>query len=63
MKFVSLETRRFRGSLIIFILMIDAIISSETTVVTQRNIQEDGIFHTLRLDNLKSYIALTSWAL
>jgi hypothetical protein len=40
--------------------------SSETSVltrVTRRNIQEDGILHGYRREKLKSYIALTGWAL
>jgi hypothetical protein len=47
-------------------LMMRAVRSSETSVltrVTRRNIPEDGIFHSHRLENLKSYIALTGWAL
>jgi hypothetical protein len=30
---------------------------------TRRNIPEDGILHSHRPENLKSYIALTGWAL
>jgi hypothetical protein len=30
---------------------------------TQRNIPEDGILHSHRRENNKSYIALTGWAL
>jgi hypothetical protein len=40
--------------------------SSETSVLTSaklRNITEDGILHSHRRENLKSYIALTGWAL
>jgi hypothetical protein len=40
--------------------------SSETSVIirtTQRHIPEDGIFHSHRRENLKSYIALTGWGL
>jgi hypothetical protein len=47
-------------------LMMEVIRSSETSVlsrVTQRNILEDGILHSQRRENLKSYIALTGWAL
>jgi hypothetical protein len=39
---------------------------SETSVVTRatrRNIPEDAILHSLRRENLKSYIALTGWTL
>jgi hypothetical protein len=46
--------------------MIEAIYSSETSVITRatrRNIPEDGIFHSHRRENLKSYIALTGWTL
>jgi hypothetical protein len=47
-------------------LKMEAIISSETSVLTRatgRNIPEDGILHTRRGENFKSYIALTGWAL
>jgi hypothetical protein len=40
--------------------------SSETSVLTRatwRNIQEDGILHNHRRENLTSYEALTGWAL
>jgi hypothetical protein len=40
--------------------------SSETSVLTRatrRNIPEDVILHSHRYENLKSYIALTVWAL
>jgi hypothetical protein len=40
--------------------------SSETSVLTRetlRDIPEDGILHSLRRENLKSYIALTGWTL
>jgi hypothetical protein len=40
--------------------------SSETLVLTRttrRNIPEDGILHSHRRENLKSYIALTDWTL
>jgi hypothetical protein len=46
--------------------MMEAICSSETsnlTRATQRNIPEDGILHSHRRGNLKSYIALTGWAM
>jgi hypothetical protein len=39
---------------------------SETSVLrraTRRNIPKDGILHSNRRENLKSYIALTDWAL
>jgi hypothetical protein len=33
------------------------------TRTKRRNIPEDAILHSLRLENLKSYIVLTEWAL
>jgi hypothetical protein len=47
-------------------LMMEALRSSETVVLTRatlRNIPEDGILHSDRRENLKSYIALTGWTL
>jgi hypothetical protein len=47
-------------------LMMKAICSSETSVLARakrRNIPEDGILHSHRRENLKSYIALTGWTL
>jgi hypothetical protein len=44
----------------------EAIRSSETSVLTKvsrSNISEDGIPHSHRLENLKSYTELTGWAL
>jgi hypothetical protein len=44
----------------------EAIRSSGTSVptrTTRRNVLEDGILHSDSLENLKSYIALTVWAL
>jgi hypothetical protein len=44
----------------------EVIYSSETSVLTiakLHNIPEDDILHSQRLENLKSYIALTGWAL
>jgi hypothetical protein len=46
--------------------LVEAIRSSETSVAkkaTRRNIPEDDILHSHRRENLKSYIALTGWAL
>jgi hypothetical protein len=37
--------------------------SSVLTRATRRNMPEDGILHSHRWENLKSYIALTGWAL
>jgi hypothetical protein len=51
---------------ILVTLMMEAIRSSETSVVTratQRNTPEDSILHSHRCENLKSYIALTGWTL
>jgi hypothetical protein len=54
------------SSPILVTLMLQALSSSETSIlsrVTRRNIPEDGILHSHRRENLKSYIALTGWAL
>jgi hypothetical protein len=50
----------------LFTLIMVAIRSSETPVLTKatrRHIQEDGILHSHRNENLKSYTTLTRWAL
>jgi hypothetical protein len=47
-------------------LMTELISSSEASVLTstkRRNNPEDGILHSHRRENLKSYIAVTNWAL
>jgi hypothetical protein len=52
--------------LILFNLMMEVMCSSETSVVTRatrRHISENGIDLSHRLENLKSYIALTGWTL
>jgi hypothetical protein len=52
------------SSPILVTLMMVATRSSETSVltgVTRRNIPEDGILHSHRRENLKSYITLTGW--
>jgi hypothetical protein len=54
------------GSPTLATLMMESIRSSETSVLTtgtRRNIPDDGILHSHRRKNLKSYIALTGWAL
>jgi hypothetical protein len=51
---------------ILVTLIKDALNFSERSVLTRatrRNIPEDTIFHSHRRENLKSYIALTDWAL
>jgi hypothetical protein len=50
------------SSPILVSLMMEALRSSETFVLTRatlRNISEDNILHSQRRENLKSYIALT----
>jgi hypothetical protein len=47
-------------------LIMKMICSSETSVLTRakrRNTPGDGIHHSQRHENLKSYIVLTGWAL
>jgi hypothetical protein len=54
------------SSPILVTLMMQLLSSSETSVLTratQSNIPEDVILHSYRRENLKSYIALTGWAL
>jgi hypothetical protein len=51
---------------ILITLMMDAIRSTETTVLTtatRYNITEDDILHSHCRENLKPYIALTDWTL
>jgi hypothetical protein len=54
------------SSMILVTLMMEALPSSETSVLTgatRRNIPEDDILHSHRRENLKSYIGLTGWTL
>jgi hypothetical protein len=54
------------SSPILFTLIMEALRSFETSVLTRTtrpNIPEDGILHSHRRENLKSYITLTGWAL
>jgi hypothetical protein len=54
------------GSPILATLMMVTILSSETWVLTRatrRKTSEDGVLHSHRRENLKSYITLTGWTL
>jgi hypothetical protein len=54
------------SSPILVTLMMEAIRSSEMSVLTratQSNIAEDGILHSHRREYLKSYLVLTDWTL
>jgi hypothetical protein len=54
------------ASPILVTLMTEAMLSSETyilTAATRRAIPEDGILHSHRRENLKPYTVLTDWAL
>jgi hypothetical protein len=56
----------FLARLILSILMMEGRRSSEMSVLTRatpRHIAEDGIPHSHCPEDLKSYIALTGWAL
>jgi hypothetical protein len=60
---IANEVRSFK---ILVTLKIRTAGSFETSVLTRasmRHIPEDGILHNDRRENLKSYIALTGWAL
>jgi hypothetical protein len=51
---------------ILVIFMMEALRTTGTSVLpmaTRLNIPEDGILHSQHRENLKSYIALTGWAL
>jgi hypothetical protein len=54
------------SSPILITLMMEALSSLETSVLTRAtlsNIPEDGILHIRRREHFKSYIALTGWTL
>jgi hypothetical protein len=54
------------SSLILITLMMEGLRSFETSALaaaTLHQIPEDGILHSHRRGNLKSYIALTGWTL
>jgi hypothetical protein len=54
------------SSLILVTLMMEALRSSEESVLTRsirRHVSEDGILYIYHRENLKSYIALNCWAL
>jgi hypothetical protein len=60
----ELVTANLPISTILVTLMMKALHSSETSVLTRatrRNIPEDGILYSHRRENLKSYIALPAW--
>jgi broad-specificity NMP kinase len=61
-----LLTANIPSSLILVTLMMEALHSSEMSVLTTAtrcNIPGDGILHSYRHANFKSYIALTGWTL
>jgi hypothetical protein len=61
-----LVTANVRSSPILFTMMMEEMRPSETSVITRttpRNIPEDDILRSRRRENLKSYIALTGWAM
>jgi hypothetical protein len=51
-----LVTANVPSSPILVTLMMEALSSSETSVLTRHNIPEDAILHSHRRENLKSYI-------
>jgi hypothetical protein len=62
----SLVMANIPSSTILVTLMMEALSSSETSVLTgatRRNIPEDAILQSHRRGNLKSYIILPGWTL
>jgi hypothetical protein len=58
-------TTNVPNSAILVTLVMEELHSSETSVLTRATeckIPEDGILHSHCRENLKSYIALTGWA-
>jgi hypothetical protein len=54
------------SSPILVIMMLEALSSSETSVLTRATgyiIPADGILHSHRCENLKSYVSLNGWAM
>jgi hypothetical protein len=61
-----LNTADVLGSSILVTIMMEALPSSETsvlTIATLRNITKDGSLHSPRLENFKYYIAFATWVL
>jgi hypothetical protein len=61
-----LVTANLPSSPILVTLMMEALSSSEMSVLTtatRRYIPEDAILHSHRRENLKSYLALSGWTL
>jgi hypothetical protein len=59
-----MSRRAVLSSPILVTYMMEALSSSETSVITRatrRNISEDDLLHSDRRESLKSYIALTGW--